>query len=189
MVDLSILSKCLFLTVKIRAPTTAVFRGKLYFCLGDGFGVGWYPPTGKSSDMVDSDDPSPCLFTSLQPAWNSENLSRLAKKIVSPLFFAHVRAAGAGKAVPSLCSSLSRFNVFHYPGMPVNDASCHPLQCGRYLFMHNGGIGGFTKVLRKLMARLDQFAYDWLMQRVKPRTLTTPLNYTLWHSFVIATSI
>jgi predicted glutamine amidotransferase len=31
--------------------------------------------------------------------------------------------------------------------------------------MHNGGIGGFTKVTRKMIARLDQFAFDWLMRK------------------------
>jgi predicted glutamine amidotransferase len=31
--------------------------------------------------------------------------------------------------------------------------------------MHNGGIGGFTKVSRKLIGLLDQFAFDWLMSR------------------------
>ena len=54
------------------------------------------------------EDVSPCVFTSLTPAWNSQNLDRLAKKVVSPLFFAHVRAAG--------------------PGMAVNESCCHPMQ-------------------------------------------------------------
>ena len=45
------------------------------------------------------EDVSPCVFTSLTPAWNSQNLERLAKKVVSPLFFAHVRARVAALAM------------------------------------------------------------------------------------------
>ena len=53
-------------------------------------------------------DPTPCTFTSITPAWNNDNLGRLACKITSPLVFAHVRAA--------------------YPGMPVSEQNCHPFQ-------------------------------------------------------------
>lgn len=59
---------------------------------------------------------------------NNENLNRLAEKIVSPLMFAHVRAA--------------------YPGMPVSEQNCHPFMYNNYLWMHNGVIGGFNKVAR-----------------------------------------
>jgi hypothetical protein len=57
---------------------------------------------------------------------NNENLARLSRKIISPVIFAHVRAA--------------------YPGMPVSEQNCHPFQWGRYLWMHNGVVGGFTQV-------------------------------------------
>lgn len=33
---------------------------------GDGFGVGWYVP---------EIDPTPCVFTSILPAWSNRNLS------------------------------------------------------------------------------------------------------------------
>lgn len=66
---------------------------------GDGFGIGWYPP-----DAIHQKDAAPCVFTSIQPAWNNHNLERLANTIVSPLIFAHVRAA--------------------YPGIPVSDSNC-----------------------------------------------------------------
>ncbi|KAJ6160604.1 glutamine amidotransferase type 2 [Penicillium chermesinum] len=48
---------------------------------GDGFGVGFYtdPKLG----------PEPCIFTSTLPAWNCENLERLASKTCSNLIFAH----------------------------------------------------------------------------------------------------
>ena len=115
------------------------------FLNGDGFGIGWYPPSGQApvDEKTAHADVSPCVFTELKPAWNSQNLSRLAQKTVSPLFFAHVRAAG--------------------PGMPVNENCCHPMQCGRYRFMHNGGIGGFRLIFRALMATLDELSFDWLM--------------------------
>ncbi|CAG9463974.1 unnamed protein product [Pedinophyceae sp. YPF-701] len=106
---------------------------------GDGFGIGWYSNMeGKREDG--SEDHSPCVFTSVTPAWNNENLSRLSCKITSPLVFAHVRAA--------------------YPGMPVSEQNCHPFQMGRYLFMHNGVIGGFLQIRRLLLENLSDFAYN-----------------------------
>ena len=71
---------------------------------------------------------------------NNENLGRLSCKIVSPLVFAHVRAA--------------------YPGMPVSEQNCHPFQFSRYLWMHNGVIGGFMKIRRALLSTLADAAYD-----------------------------
>ncbi|KAJ7706229.1 N-terminal nucleophile aminohydrolase [Mycena rosella] len=61
----------------------------------------------------------PCIFTSVTPAWNNINLTRLAEKIKSPLVFGHVRATTAG--------SLSLDN-------------CHPFVHGKLMWMHNGGI-------------------------------------------------
>ncbi|KAJ1628031.1 nucleophile aminohydrolase, partial [Pavlovales sp. CCMP2436] len=86
---------------------------------GDGFGVGWYDEEPCTSDE------EPCIFTSIQPAWNNLNLGRLARKVRSPLIFAHVRAA--------------------YPGMPVSEVNCHPFVYGRYMWMHNGSIASFAK--------------------------------------------
>jgi glutamine amidotransferase len=97
---------------------------------GDGFGVGWYQPeTG----------PSPCVFTSLTPAWSNRNLQRLAGHIKSPCFFAHVRAAS--------------------PGMQVAETNCHPFQYARYLWMHNGGIAGFRQIKRRLRQSLPDHLY------------------------------
>ncbi|GJP84513.1 hypothetical protein CLOP_g14576 [Closterium sp. NIES-67] len=105
---------------------------------GDGFGIGWYLPEGHGPLAID--DPTPCVFSSIQPAWNNGNLERLANKIISPLIFAHVRAA--------------------YPGIAVNDSNCQPFVCGRYLWMHNGGVGGFHKVRRKLLDSLRDDVYQ-----------------------------
>jgi glutamine amidotransferase len=103
---------------------------------GDGFGIGWYPPCGPCSRH----DTSPCTFTSVTPAWNNLNLSRLAKKLDSGLIFAHVRAA--------------------YPGMPVSEQNCHPFAHGQYLFMHNGVVAGFLDIRRRLLAKLSDAAYN-----------------------------
>ena len=84
--------------------------------------------------------PSHLLSTACPCCRNNENLGRLSCKIVSPLVFAHVRAA--------------------YPGMPVSEQNCHPFQWGRYMWMHNGVVGGFMKIRRALLASLSDAAYD-----------------------------
>jgi glutamine amidotransferase len=48
---------------------------------GDGFGIGWYSPSGE-----------PGVFRSTEPAWNDRNLRELAGAVESPLFLAHIRA-------------------------------------------------------------------------------------------------
>lgn len=98
---------------------------------GDGFGIGWYAPEIS---------PTPSAFTSLTPAWSNRNLRRLAEHIKSPCFFAHVRAAS--------------------PGMHVAEANCHPFQFGRYLWMHNGGIEGFSQIKRRLRQSLPDPLYQ-----------------------------
>ncbi|KAF9910360.1 hypothetical protein EC991_006859, partial [Linnemannia zychae] len=76
---------------------------------------------------------SPCIFTSVTPAWNNMNLIRLADKIKSPLVFAHVRASTAGS---------------------VSESNCHPWQYGRLMFMHNGNIANFHLIKRKVQESL-----------------------------------
>lgn len=97
---------------------------------GDGFGVGWYSP---------EIDPVPCVFNSIRPAWSDRNLHRLAEKIRSTCFFAHVRAATAGT---------------------VSELNCHPFQYGRLLWMHNGIVADFASVRRRLRESLSDVAYD-----------------------------
>jgi ergothioneine biosynthesis protein EgtC len=98
---------------------------------GDGFGIGWYAP---GTDSI------PCVFTSVTPAWSNRNLHRLAEKIHSKCFFAHVRAATRG-------------------GL-VNEINCHPFQFGKYMWMHNGSIAEFGKIKRRLRESLDDDIYD-----------------------------
>lgn len=105
---------------------------------GDGFGIGWYSVTSCGY----RNDETPCTFKSVTPAWNNENLNRLASKLESNLIFAHVRAA--------------------YPGMPVSEQNCHPFTApgSPYLFMHNGVIAGFLKIRRRLLAELKDEVYN-----------------------------
>ena len=101
---------------------------------GDGFGIGWYSDCGSLADT------RPCTFTSVTPAWNNDNLNRLASKLESGLIFAHVRAA--------------------YPGMPVSEQNCHPFAHEDYIFMHNGVVAGFLEIRRKLLGVLSDAAYN-----------------------------
>ncbi|KAL8288636.1 hypothetical protein RB600_004212 [Gaeumannomyces tritici] len=91
----------------------------------DGFGIGFYTSPKLGA--------APCLFTSTIPAWNSPNLTRLASKTASRLIFAHVRATTEG--------SLSEDN-------------CHPFCHGSLMWMHNGGLGGWKYIKRRLGERL-----------------------------------
>ena len=74
--------------------------------------------------------PAPGVFRSIEPAWNDQNLRELAGHVSSHLFFAHIRAA---------------------IGSPVQQSNCHPFRHGRWLWMHNGFIGGFPAVKRDLV--------------------------------------
>ncbi|KAF2646124.1 N-terminal nucleophile aminohydrolase [Massarina eburnea CBS 473.64] len=94
---------------------------------GDGFGIGYYTPPSLG--------PEPCVFTSTIPAWNCINLSRIASKTTSSLIFAHVRATTEGN---------------------LSDSNCHPFTYKSLMFMHNGGIGSFRKIKRKLALSLNE---------------------------------
>jgi predicted glutamine amidotransferase len=100
---------------------------------GDGFGVGWYVP---------EIDPIPCVFTSTTPAWSNRNLHRLAEKIRSSCFFAHVRAAS--------------------PGAFVSEFNCHPYQYEQFLWMHNGAIADFPAIKRRLRESLQDDYYGFI---------------------------
>lgn len=97
---------------------------------GDGFGVGWY------DQEIDA---TPCVFTSITPAWSNRNLARLSPKIHARCFFAHVRAAS--------------------PGLPVTDLDCHPFQYEQFLWMHNGHIPHFTRLKRHFREPLRDELY------------------------------
>lgn len=131
---------------------------------GDGFGLGWYdaveceaaePSSSRSHhkdrtddavlkatprDAKDANPEAPCIFTSVTPAWNNQNLRRLCEKIRSPLVFAHVRASTAGA---------------------LSETNCHPWRFGRLMWMHNGQISSFSKLKRTLLSSLNDELLDF----------------------------
>ncbi|MEO5930833.1 MAG: class II glutamine amidotransferase [Candidatus Kapaibacterium sp.] len=98
---------------------------------GDGFGISWY--------NFDLDD-EPCQFRSTHPSWSDQNLRFLAKKVKTPMLFAHIRAAT--------------------PGSLVEELNCHPFVYGKLTWMHNGMVQGFRKIRRSLLRELKDEAYD-----------------------------
>lgn len=97
---------------------------------GDGFGVGWYAPRL---------DEGPALYRTSAPAWADENMKTIAPRVETSLFFAHVRGAS--------------------PGMNVQETNCHPFAQDRLLFMHNGHIKGYDRILRALRRELPDEVY------------------------------
>lgn len=91
---------------------------------GDGYGVGWYGAGER-----------PGLFRQALPAWYDRNLCHLARHIVSPLVFAHVRAS---------------------TGTAISRDNCHPFAQGAWMFMHNGQVGNYEKCRPALESLLDE---------------------------------
>jgi len=98
---------------------------------GDGFGIAWYP--GERAE-------EPALFRSTSPAWSNRNLREVARVTSTRCLLAHVRAAS--------------------PGIPVTELNCHPFANGALTFMHNGSLGGFRTIRRKLLAGLSDDAFS-----------------------------
>ena len=82
--------------------------------------------------------PEPGLYREVRPAWSDENLRYLCRHIRSHLFFGHVRAATA---------------------TPTTRANCHPFVCGRWMFMHNGYVGNWARVRRKVESLIPDEQY------------------------------
>ena len=81
--------------------------------------------------------PEPGLYKEIRPAWSDENLRYLCRHLRSHLFFAHVRAA---------------------TGTPITRPNCHPFSCGGWMFMHNGSVGGWAGLRRRIEAMIpDEF--------------------------------
>jgi predicted glutamine amidotransferase len=81
--------------------------------------------------------PEPGLYRETRPAWSDENLRYLCRHLQSHMFFAHVRAA---------------------TGTAVTRQNCHPFACGRWLFMHNGFIGSWNRLRRRVESMIpDEF--------------------------------
>ena len=80
----------------------------------------------------------PGLYRDILPAWSDPNLRHVCRQVRSHLFLAHVRASTTG--------ATSRDN-------------CHPFACGSWTFMHNGQIGGFEQIRRRLEGSLPDHLY------------------------------
>ena len=98
---------------------------------GDGFGLGWYAEHPEPGNH-------PGLFRDVRPAWSDENLLSICALLRSPLFFAHVRAT---------------------TGTPTGRTNCHPFAHGRHLFMHNGQVGDWDRVRRRVEALIPDELY------------------------------
>lgn len=80
----------------------------------------------------------PGVYRDILPAWSDDNLRSLCRQIASPLFFAHVRAS---------------------TGTATSRANCHPFAHGRWMFMHNGQIGGWERLRRRIETLLPDDRY------------------------------
>ena len=98
---------------------------------------------------------TPGVYRETLPAWNDRNLRSLAHHIRAPLFFGHVRA--------STGTATARIN-------------CHPFSHGRWLFMHNGQIGGYDRLRRQL----DQLPPDALYAQRQGTTDSELFFYLLF---------
>jgi predicted glutamine amidotransferase len=87
-----------------------------------------------------ADLPAPGVFRDTMPAWNDANLLSLSEQIRSPLFFAHVRAS---------------------TGTATTRLNCHPFRYENWLFMHNGKIGGYSKIRRDLEQLIPREFYPF----------------------------
>jgi len=82
---------------------------------------------------------TPGLYREVLPAWNDSNLLHLSHQIKTSLFFAHVRAS---------------------TGTATMRTNCHPFSYGRWMFMHNGQIGDYSRSRRALERLLDDALYN-----------------------------
>lgn len=73
--------------------------------------------------------PFPGVYREIRPAWSDENLRSICGQVRSRLFFAHVRASTGTASVR---------------------ANCHPFAYRQHMFMHNGQIGGYHAVRRRV---------------------------------------
>ena len=86
------------------------------------------------------DHADPGLYREALPAWNDRNLRSLARQLRARLFFAHVRAS---------------------TGTDTSRSNCHPFAHDKWLFMHNGQIGGYDRLRRRLEARIPDALYPF----------------------------
>jgi predicted glutamine amidotransferase len=93
---------------------------------------------GFGLGWYDAHDREPGLYREVRPAWSDENLRHLCRHIRSHLFFAHVRAS---------------------TGTPTTRPNCHPFAFGKWLFMHNGQVGDWSLIRRRVEALIPDDLY------------------------------
>ncbi|XOV94385.1 MAG: class II glutamine amidotransferase [Bacteroidota bacterium] len=98
---------------------------------GDGFGLAWYNHSLSNQ---------PALFKSVSPAWSNNNLQEICSNIKSTCIMAHVRAATQSRI--------------------VSESNCHPFKWEQFTFMHNGDVGGFSRIKRALLGMLSDDAFN-----------------------------
>jgi glutamine amidotransferase len=86
-----------------------------------------------------ADRSEPGVYRELRPAWSDENLRSICAQVRSPLFFAHVRAA---------------------TGTATSRANCHPFSQAGHLFMHNGQVGCYGQLRRRIENLIPDALYD-----------------------------
>jgi len=84
--------------------------------------------------------PEPGLFRAVLPAWSDPNLRAIAHQVRSRLFLAHVRAS---------------------TGAATSRNNCHPFVVGRWSFMHNGQVGGYDRLRRRIDMMIPESLYDF----------------------------
>ncbi len=82
---------------------------------------------------------TPGVYRELRPAWSDENLLALCGQVKSHTFFAHIRAA---------------------TGTATSRVNCHPFTYGKHMFMHNGQIGCYSKLKRRLENMIPDHLYS-----------------------------
>jgi predicted glutamine amidotransferase len=80
----------------------------------------------------------PGVYRGTLPARSDANLVSLCVQIRARLFVAHVRSATFGEVATS---------------------NCHPFTAGRHLFMHNGQVGGYEMLRRRIDALIPDALY------------------------------
>jgi predicted glutamine amidotransferase len=82
--------------------------------------------------------PEPGLYREVRPAWSDENLRYLCRHLQSHLFFGHVRAA---------------------TGTAITRVNCHPFASGKWMFMHNGFLGNWSRWRRQVEGLIPDELY------------------------------
>jgi len=78
-------------------------------------------------------------FRDSLPAWGDENFVSIAQSISAEVFFIHCRAA---------------------TGTDTSRLNCHPFNVRNNLFMHNGQIGGYERIRRKIETLIPDDLYS-----------------------------